>query len=468
MNANHSRSIFVWFCAFLCGLVGLPCFTLAATRLVAVRNVTVIDVAGSRTLPERTLIIQGERIASIGPARSTPIPQNAQVVNGQGKYLIPGLWDMHVHLWHEENQLPVYVAFGVTGVRDMGSNFLKTQQWRAEIEKGKAIGPHIVTPGAALNGDDLHDEKLPILRVQTPADARRIFDYLYDQNVDFIRILPSLPRFAYFALTEQGRHWGVPIAGDLPFSVSVAEAITNRQSSIEHLSRMFLACSAEAEELEIEAERAALAGNAAALERIENRALDTFSETKAQELLQRCALFETRQVPELTRFERAASDSAEIECDPRVSFVPRSVRNQWKRVGRRLSSDDLAYRHKRYEKALEMVRVMERYHVGIMAGTDTGNPDTIPGATLHDELRLLVQAGLTPMEALRSATVVPAKYLGWDDALGTVEKGKVADLVLLNADPLADIANTQKIAGVFLRGRYLSKTELIHILSSVK
>ena len=397
------------------------------------------------------------------------MPKHAQVVNASGKFLIPGLWDMDVQLWYEENQLPVYVAFGVTGVRDMGGNFARTSAWRAGIEKGSAIGPHVVTSGWALSGgDNPPGEKLSELRVPTPADARRIFDYLYDQDVDFIRILPSVPRFAYFALLEQGRHWGIPVAGDLPDSISAWEAIAKRQSSIERLSRVFLACSTDEDELETEAERAAGARNQAALDRIESRALDTFSENKARELLGKCALFQTRLTPELTRFAREARQgSGESACDSRMAFVPRSIREQWKRTAE-APEDALAYRRRVYAKALELVKLMRQSGVAILAGTGTGDPDTIPGATLHDELRLLVRAGLTPMEALQSATITPARYLGWDDALGTIEKGKVADLVLLDADPLVDIANTEKIAGVILRGKYLPKTRLARILADVR
>jgi imidazolonepropionase-like amidohydrolase len=468
MNAKKFLSLF-YFSAFLSGLLLWPRAVDAASRPLVIRNVTVIDATGAPPQPNRTVVIRGERIAALGSARATPVPKNAVVVNGRGKYLIPGLWDMHVQLWYEENQLPVYAAFGVTGVRDMGSNFARTAAWRAAIEKGTAIGPHVVTSGWALSGGDVPpDEKLPELRVPTPADARRIFDYLYDQNIDFIRILPSVPRFAYFALIEQGRHWGIPIAGDLPDSVSAWDAIAKRQSSIEHLSGLFLACSTDEEELAAEAERAADARNAGALDRIGQRALDTFSEKKAGDLFRKCSLFQTRQVPELTRFARAAKeDSWGGACDSRIVYVPRSIREKWKQPP--APPDDLlAYRRQLYKKALETVKLMRDSGVAILSGTGTGYPDTIPGATLHDELRLLVRAGLTPMEALQSATIAPARYLGWDDALGTIEKNKVADLVLLDADPLADIGNTQKIAAVVLRGKYLSKARLARILANVK
>ncbi|MEO7141921.1 MAG: amidohydrolase family protein [Bryobacteraceae bacterium] len=458
----------------LCGLsprlvVAGAMVLLGAARPVAIRHVTVIDATGAPAAADRTVILQGERIAAIGPAAAVRAPKNAVIVNGRGKYLIPGLWDMDVHLWDRENPLPVFVAFGVTGVRDMGSNLARTLEWRNQIETGKAPGPHIITCGPDIDGGDSHDEKLPTLKVRTPTDARRIFDYLYDQQVDFIGILPSLPRFAYLALIEQGRHWGIPIAGALPYPVSAWDAVAARQSSIERLDGLFRACSTEEDELESEWERAFPAGNTAALERIGNRALDTFSEKKADDLLRKCALFGTRQTPVLTSFARAARlDADAMACDARYRYVARAAKAEWTAEREPVSSELLAYRRKQFDRAVDMVRRMRSSGVAILAGSGSGDPLSIPGATLHDELQLLVSAGLTPMEALRSATIEPAKYLGWDDALGTIETGKVADLVLLNANPLDDIANTQKIAVVVLRGKVLGKAQLARILEAVK
>ena len=430
----------------------------APSRPIAIRNVTVIDATGAPAQPGRTVLIEGDRIASF----DLPIPKNALVINGTGKFLIPGLWDMHVHLWHEQSQLAVYVAFGVTGVRDMGSNLARTLDRRAEIESGRALGPHVVTCGPAIGMEAADDEKMPVVRARRPEDARRIFDYLYDQNVDFLRILPSLPRDAYFALLEQGRHWNLPVAGGLPYSVPAEYAIGARQASIERLSGLFLACSSEGDKLWLAAEDAAESGNAGELARIHRRALATFSEEKARAVLAKIAMFEVRQVPELTSFARQAGRETDaLACDARFRFVPAAIRSAWAETPQHGGASD-------YDAAAGLVRMMSEASVAVLAGTDTGEAGTIPGGTLHDELQELVRAGLTPLQALRSATIQPAKFLGWDEVLGTVEKDKIADLVLLDADPLANIANTQKIAAVFLRGRYIPRAAIARILAGAK
>lgn len=432
--------------------------TKAAT--LAIRHVTLIDMTGGPVLEDRTVVVNGERIAQIGPAATTTIPKDAIVVDGAGKYLIPGLWDMHVHLWHRENLLPLYAAFGITGVRDMGSDFERTKTWREKIETGKAIGPRIVTCGPVLSSRDSGDEKLPTIVVNTPRDARKAFDQLYDMDVDFIKVL-SIPRDAYFALAEQSRHWKVPFAGHVPQTVTAWEAMSELQASMEHLLGLFLSCSSEEAKL-----------RALSPDKIGTRMLDTFSEAKALEILARSAQYGTRQTPTLTFWMRTThADDDHLTADPRLKYVPESIRKTWpdpRKEASRLSDIDRAELGRQLVLAFRMVGLMPQSEVQILAGTDTGDPYTIPGATLHDELELLVKAGLTPLQALKSATVAPAKFLHQEDTTGTIEKGKVADLVLLQDSPLENIANTQSIAAVVLRGKYLPRQKLDEILAAAK
>jgi hypothetical protein len=439
-------------------IVALAVSSLSAAVTVF-RNVTVIDGTGTPAMPHKTIVVRGERIAEIGAAARVRIPKGARVVEGRGRYAIPGLWDMHVHLWYPQNQLPVYVANGVTGVRDMGSDFAVTTAWRRESESGKRIGPHVVTSGPPVAGKPSDDKKLPVMVAATADDARRTFDKLDDMDVDFVKILSNLPHDAYIALAERARKWRMAFAGHVPSSVTAWEAIDARQGSMEHLFGVFVACSSE--EAAIRAAKKPTPG-----------VVETFNEQKARDLFKRSALYETRQVPTLTLWERMTyADTEHRVHDPRLRFVPRTIRSTWPKPEEELkaaASPEAMVGKPQLELAFRIVRIMQECGVEIMAGTDTGDPYTIPGVSLQRELELLVKAGLTPMDALRSATVIPARYLGWEESLGTLKSGMVADIVLLDANPLVDIRNVSRVSGVSIRGRYLAKPQLAAILDGVK
>jgi hypothetical protein len=430
-----------------------------AAAVTAIRDVTVIDGTGAAPAPHSTIVLSGERIVEIGPAAKVRVARNARVIEGRGRYAIPGLWDMHVHLWYEQNQLPVYVANGVTGVRDMGSDYGRTCAWRRDVEAGKAIGPHVVTSGPPVAGHLPEDRKLPALVAITPEDARRTFDKLDEMDVDFVKVLSDLPRDAYVALAERARKWRVAFAGHVPDAVTAWEAIDARQASMEHLFGVFLACSSEEQEIR-------------AGKKPRTDVLETFDEQKARELFRRSALYETRQAPTLTLWERMAHIDTEHRVrDPRLKYVPPAVRASWPKPADELDAgkpEQAAYLERQYNLAFRIVKMMQENGVEILAGTDTGDPYTIPGVTLQHELELLVKAGLTPMQALQTATVIPAKFLGWDEAVGTLKKNMVGDIVLLDADPLAEIRNVSKISGVAIRGRYLAKPQLTAILNGVR
>lgn len=380
---------------FIC--VGL-CSGVAKPDLL-IRNATIIDVAAGIAMPQRSILIHDGKITAVGS--DVHAPQAARIVDASRKFVIPGLWDMHVHLTARD-QLPAYPLYGVTGVRDMGSDYDRVNLWRGEIHKGNLIGPHIETCGPALNGIASTDAKLPVRVVRTPEEARTVYNQLDDESVDFIGILPELPRDAYFALIERARKYYSAVGGDVPWGVSALEAVDARQRSIDHMPGILLACSTE--------ERRLRRAYAEAPDDVETAALETYDSQKAAILFRRMALFETRFVPTLRVFH------AQLKT---------------------------------------VLLDMQRAGVIILAGSDGGKP----GESLHEELELLVAAGLTPAEALRSATIEATRYLG-AASLGVVEQGKTADLVMLDADPLADIRNTRKIAAVVLGGKYMAGANL--------
>ena len=431
--------------------------TTLPAALIVIRDVTVIDATGAPARPHMSVVVAGRKITAIGRASSIAVPKGAAVLNGSGKFLSPGLWDMHVHLWEKQPLFSLYIANGITGVRDMGSDFTQTTQWRKHITAGKLTGPTIITSGPAVTGSNLSPGKLTVLRVTTPPDGENAANQLDDQDVDFITILSNVPHDAYISLAHRARILRLPFAGDVPDSVSMEEAIDARQRSMEHLFLVLLACSSEEYDLRRNPSEITAA-----------KLYETYDPRKAKALFQRFVRFDVWQVPTLTFRQRIDLIGIErLTTDQRLKYIPASIRTTWDDV-KKISPNDLEAGKRDFAKCLELVAAMHAAGVPILAGTDTGDPWVLPGFALHDELALLVRAGMTPLEAIQTATLNPARFLGLEATQGTIQKGKLADLILLNANPLIDIQNTQKIDAVILKGRLLNRHDLNNLLVPVK
>jgi imidazolonepropionase-like amidohydrolase len=439
----------------------------AADGLLVLNNVTVVDVRTGALQPEQTVILDRNHIASVGPSKSAKYPRNAPSVNCRGLFLIPGLWDMHVHLvfgdWFPDAQdisLPLFVANGITGVRDMGSELDIVQGWRNEIEAGRLIGPRILTSGPMLDGPK---PRFPSsVAIATPEDAHRAVADLKRRGADFIKLQSLIPRDAVFAIAEEAKKQEIPFEGHVPDAVRASEMSTAGMKSFEHLIGIFEGSSP--------AEDKFLKGN-----KTEGRFLATYDSARAASLASMLAKNQTWQCPTLV-WERGGNliDVSDFSKDERVKYVPASWKNKtWKRftdeITQGYGTDDLAIRKRFVEKELEVVEMLHKTGVLFLAGTDTpAGVHIFPGYSLHEELQRFVAAGFTPLEALQTATINPARFFGIEDQLGTVEKGKLADLVLLSANPLEDIANTQKIASVIANGRYFYRAELDKLLGRVE
>ncbi|HTF22654.1 MAG TPA: amidohydrolase family protein [Candidatus Limnocylindria bacterium] len=439
----------------------------AADDLLVLNNVTVIDVRTGALQAEQTVILERNQIASVGPGKSAKYPRNAPSVNGRGLFLIPGLWDMHVHLvfgdWFpgaQDISLPLFVANGVTGVRDMGSELDIVQKWRNEIEAGHLIGPRIYTPGPMLDGAK---PRFPSsAAIATPEDAHRAVADLKRRGADFIKLQSLIPREAVFAIAEEAKEQEIPFEGHVPDAVRASEMSAAGMKSFEHLIGIFEGSSP--------AEQEFLKGN-----KTEGRFLATYDPARAASLAAILAKNQTWQCPTLV-WERGGNliDVSDFSKDTRVKYVPASWKNKtWKRFTEEITqgygADDLAIRKRFVEKELEVVGMLHKAGVPFLAGTDTpAGVHIFPGYSLHEELQRFVAAGFTPLEALQTATINPARFFGMEDQLGAVEKGKLADLVLLSDNPLDDIANTQKIAGVIVNGRYFYRAELDMMLGRVE
>jgi imidazolonepropionase-like amidohydrolase len=443
----------------------------APAKSLAITGVIVIDATGAPARPDMTVVITGDRITAIGKPGEVGVPEGATVVDSKGKYLIPGLWDMHVHT-ADPSFMPLYLANGVTGVRDMHA--LDPDAifgLRKQVQEGKQPGPRVVAAGPLVDGPKPF---VPGSLVAVDAlEGREAVRKLKKMGADFVKVYTKLPREAYLSIADEAKKQGLPLAGHLPESVSAALASDLGQKSIEHLTGVELACSDREDELRREAVATlAKADNQVAMElvgRIDVQAADSFSDKKARALYARFVRNGTWQVPTLTVLRSFVSlDDPKFTSDPRVKYMPPSFISYWSLI--KLSPETASMVKRAYKRATSQVRAMHQTGVPFLAGTDTpGVPYVFPGFSVHDELALLVaEGGFTPVEALQAATRNPARFLGQEKDLGTVEPGKVADLVLLDADPLADIHNTTKIAAVVVNGKLLPRTELDKMLAAVE
>jgi len=464
-------------------LLALPALLLAqpapapqALRPLVFTHVTVLDMTGAPARPDMAVVITGERITEIGRSDSVRVPRDAQVVDATGKFLIPGLWDMHVH-WFHKDYLPLFIANGVTGIRMMwGMPFHSL--WRQEIEQGTLRGPRMIISSPIVDGPR------PIwpgsIAVKDGDEGRQLVGRMKQDGADFIKVYSRLTREGYFAIADEAKKQGIPFAGHVPDAVSPMEASDAGQRSIEHLTGVLVVCSTREEELRKGREEAwskTPPGQAfpdrASLRPLNRLALDTFSPEKANALFARFVQNHTWQCPTLvTQRNMAFILDPAIHDDPRVRYMPPGLASGWDPAGdfrlKDRTREDVELAQAAYRKNKELIGPMRRAGVEFLAGTDAINPYCFPGFSLHDELTLLVEAGLSPLEALQAATLNPARYLGRDKDLGTVEKGKLADLVLLDASPLADINNSRKIDAVVFNGKLFPKAELQKILTDLE
>ncbi|MFN8573987.1 MAG: amidohydrolase family protein [Gemmatimonadaceae bacterium] len=441
--------------AALCVLGVTPaagrCQTLAITR------VTVIDGRSAAPRPNQSVLLRGNRIVAIGRSDSVPLPPGAQQIDGRGKFLIPGLWDMHVHTVMPGGRtvLPLYLANGVTGVRDMAGDWEQLQAWRRDIAAGRLRGPRMVVSGPYIEGGDV---PIPHLLARTPDEARQAVDSLVRLGVDFIKLHSQFRREVFFAAARRARERGIPFTGHVPRSIGAIEASDSGQRSLEHLLQIPSPCTP--------AESTALAPR-----------------FQVQSVLARCSSADlsplwatlvrngTWVVPTLVaQYEVANWPDRSLPGDAYAKYLPDSLRRYVAEIFP--MPDDVpaganTVGLQLFERRVAVVGIMHRAGVAVMPGTDAPLRNSPPGFGLHEELALFARAGLSNFDILRAATWEPARYFGMTDSLGTVTVGKLADLVLLEANPLEDIANLRRISAVVANGRLMTSDERSSLLKEL-
>lgn len=462
-----------------------------ATDPVVFANVTVIDVKREKKQRNMTIVVRGDRIAEVGQSSRVSVPENARIIDARGKFLIPGLWDMHIHAWDPSVFYPVLLANGITGIRDMGGDAKSLSAFRQQIETGKRMGPRLFFGGQILDG--LRRETLPFLfsYVGSAEEARAAVRQLRDNGADFIKVYNVLAPDIYAAVAEEAKRQNLPFAGHVPISVGVFDASLAGQRTIEHLTGIAVACSANEEQLkhrakklltemrQVDNARLKESGEEAKelrtktykisnrlYELTDNQAFDTFDRAKCTKLYKLLRRQNTWQVPTLAVIGGNSwkAETSRMAAE-RIRYFPEFIRGMILQNGEKLSPQQFALEKKRFQTKLQIVRAMHLARVPLLAGSDAPNPEVYPGFSLHDEIELLVQAGLSPLAALQTATINPALFFNKLNEFGTVEQGKLADLVLLDADPLDDIKNTRRIQAVVANGRLLARETLDKMLA---
>ena len=431
---------------------------------LAITHITIVNPQGPPQ-QDMTVVVSDGVIEWIGSSadHKRPAHKDAMEFDARGKFLIPGLWDMHTHVaginadpaWSKNVLLPLLVANGITGIRDMGGDLRSLLEWRREIASGALLGPQIVAagpmllpaprPGTAKSTDP------SVLEVGTPEEARAAVDRLQKQGADFIKVI-QLSRETYFAVAEESKKDGVTFVGHIPTAVTASEASAAGQKSIEHIiySSLALDCSPEAAEL-----RRRLLEAAAKRDRSDAAVYDdadkTFSAEKAAALWATFIRNGTRVTPTLYSISIVAHAPQLSPDDPLLAYVPLALQKEWRPTGPPSQKElaDAAWWQRQYENDRKLTGEMHRAGVRLLAGSDSLDRYVFPGSSLHYELHELVAAGLTPQEALQTATENPAEFFSRKDT-GMIAAGRRADIVLLDADPSQEIANTQKISAVVL------------------
>lgn len=452
----------------------------------AIQNVTIINVKDGQVQTNMTVIIRDKHIHTIGKTDTLKLVNSDKIVDGTGKYLIPGLWDMHVHMINEPYSrnvfYPLFIANGITGVRVMAADCYEPceepnmtikqhRNLQAEIIDGQLLGPKSILGSYYVNG--VFRGESSVLKPGNELHGRELAQVLKERGVDFIKIYSKLNPETYYGIAEEAKKLDLNFAGHVPLSLNSIHISNSGQSSIEHISdNLFLDCSTLENKLRTqlldmfgEENNDPITNiNALHLEMIE-----AFDSLKCHEIYNAFKKNNTWIVPTLRLYEVYNPKNIDWNQDPNIKYMPKEEYDYF------LNDYDSIMRNfwgpfipKLKFKRNQIIAELNTAGVGLLAGSDVGELGLIYGFSLHEELISLQNAGLTSLETLQTATLIPAKYQDATDSLGTVEQGKIADLILINENPLEDIKNTQEIEAVFTNGKYFSRKDLDSLLLSVE
>jgi imidazolonepropionase-like amidohydrolase len=417
-----------------------------APSVVAFVGVNIIPMDRDRLLQNQTVVVRGDRIAEIGPASRVKAPQGATVVTASGKYLMPALAEMHAHVppgdqvtdRQIERVLWLYARGGIGTIRGMLGH-ARHLPLRTRLNSGEQFGPMLYTSGPSLNG----------MTVPTPEAAVNIVEEQKAAGYDFLKIHPGIPRGAYDAMAERAHKLRIPFAGHVPADVGVLRAIEARQLTIDHLDGYV-----EAMVSKDKLAQPGLFGLGVIMHADESKIPELVKTTKAAGVWN---------VPTQILVENLVTeeDPDAMAKRPEIKYVESAQLTQWITMKKKALAETTPEQRKRYiDVRRKLIKALHASGAGLLLGSDAPQWWNVPGFSIHRELESIVAAGLTPFQALETGTRNVAAFFRQLDGTGTVESGKRADLLLLGANPLADITNTWKIDGVMIRGRWAARDEM--------
>lgn len=446
---------------------------------ILIENANVVDIKTGNIIYSQDIVITANKITAVSRHDHSNIRART-VIDGTNQYLIPGLWDMHAHMMRENwyaSQMPLLRSNGITGFREMWGDLEIANGVRSQMENDKLPYFRFVMSGHILDG------KKPFwggsIPVETEGRALTVIDSLLNRKADFIKIYSFLTPDMFHAIARRCKEKEVPFSGHVPHTVWLTHASNAGMASMEHLYGFLIeACSNSDSAMALmqQSVKAFEKGNKEERKNIQllfsSLVLNNFSKEKMRLIAQTLRKNNTYIVPTLVmlRGEYFTNDTS-FTNDARLKYMSSETRAYWKETTendiKRNTGTDWLNKRKRWLIERQIMEILISEKVLIMAGTDADNPYAFPGFSLHDELALYVEYGMSPLEALRSATITPLNFLKMTDSIGTIEKGKLADLVLLQANPLEDIKNTTKISTVISNGKMYGKNYLGTILKAV-
>lgn len=435
----------------------------AAAGSTSIIDVAIVDVENGGLIQDQTILIEADQIARMGNSTDLHVPKETLRIDGHGLYLLPGLIDAHVHFFDPSTFGPMMVAHGVTFVRDMGNPSVQALSLRRKLQDGDILGPEMVTTGSILDGAPPFIPPISI-PCKTPEEGREAVRKQAALTVDQIKVYSRLEKEVFMAIADEARHLGVKVVGHVPDSVYIEEAAANGQQSCEHLfgfGNMIAKLLGDP----VQFKTGGMGSDVPYLLR-----LPEVDQEKLQGALSCIRTHAMAVCPTLVVFKHGSHLKDTLAGrHPMAEYISPTIRGIWHSIWGASQQDADASATDRLLRAMQaFVKTLQRAEITLLVGTDLLFPGVIPGYSLHEELALWQEAGISPIDTLRGATIAPARFLGLAHRLGTVAEGRTASMVLVRDNPLEDVRNANKIEAVFLRGRFFSRQHLNELMQETK
>jgi imidazolonepropionase-like amidohydrolase len=428
-----------------------------STKIYAITDVAVVDVENGITIPGQTVIVLGDQIDQVDAQGKIEIPQGAESIDGHGLYLMPGLVDAHVHYLEAPIFGRLLIANGVLLVRDMGMPNEYILKLRDELNRGETFGPEMIASGAVLDGNP---PQLPSISIgiSTPEEGRSAVYAQAEAGVNMIKVYSSLDKDVFLAIADEAQKLGLMVVGHVPDSIYIEDAVAAGLRSSEHWFGFEKAIAKLLGE-PVDFSFKGMGSDVGYLQR-----LGEVDPKALQDFYQRLRVSGLTIVPTVVTYKTFPDiDAFEAKSLPLSEFISPNLLTMWKSQWSGQSMPEFVW-----QNWAQMVSQMNKAGVPLMVGTDLILPGIIPGYSVHEEMAIWQEAGIPAADVLRSATLVPAQFMGLGERLGSVSEGKTASMVIVRANPLEDIHNAQLIEGVFLRGEYFNRLDLDRMLSEAK